>query len=200
MGDGATFILTGFFDQRVGDLKARSEINHVISALGQLKNDTAFDVMSNYMDKDLPLYYKDKFIIELGEHPRRAERKDLFKTMMLDGGNSNLRNHSAQALRKFGEAEDLPDLYDAYQRERRTGHWMIRQTIVGTIGRIGKPSSVPFLEDIARFAKEDGVRLSAASALRRVGTPSAWDILDDISRTEKNTGVRGRVLGWLNNR
>ena len=77
---------------------------------------------------------------------------------------------------------------------------MIRQTIVGTIGRIGSPSSIPFLEDIARFAKEDGVRLSAASSLRRVGTPAAWAILDDISRSEKNTGVRGRILGWLNGR
>ena len=152
------------------------------------------------MDEDMPLYYKDKFIVELGEHPRRAERKDLFKTMMLEGRNSNLRNHSAQALRKFGGADDLPDLYDAYEREKRTGHWIIRQTIVGTIGRIGNRSSIPFLEDIARFAKEDGVRLSAASALRRVGTPSAWAILGDLSRTEKNTGVRGRILGWLNSR
>ena len=85
MGDGATFILKDFFDRRVGDLKARSEINHVIAAFGRLKNDTAFELMTDYVDEDMPLYYKDKFIVELGEHPRRAERKDVFKTMMLEG-------------------------------------------------------------------------------------------------------------------
>ncbi len=194
----STFVLRSFLEKRLADLKARSEVNHTIEALGRLKNDTAFDTMVGYIDApDVPSYYKDKFIIALGEHPRREERVDLFKTMMIESRDNNVRNHSAQALGKFGTANDLPELYDAYEGEKRKGHWAVRQTLLGTIGKIGHPSSIPFLEQEARFARVEGVRLSAANALRRIGTPAAWHILSDLAQTEPSAGVRGRIQSWV---
>lgn len=199
--DAATFVLKDYFQSRMQDLEARSEMNHVIKAMGALKNDSSHGAILGMIDTPgMPSYYQDKLIIELGEHPLRAESKDVFRTLMIENHDNNVRNHSAQAYGKFGTPADLPDLYDAYEREQRRGHWVVRQTILGSIGKIGDPSSVPFLEQEARFAKEDGVRLSAASALRRIGNNQANAILHDLSNTEPNAGVRGRIIGWLANR
>ncbi len=192
--ENATFMLRDYFVKRMGNIQARSELLHLVRAMGTLQNQTAFDVMAQMVDdKGIAPDYRARFIVALGEHPRRTESIPMLVDKMVTGEQFAIRNYSAQALGKIATPDLLPDLYTAYDRER---YWVAKQTILGSIGKVGHPNSVPFLENVARSAKESGVRLSAAGALRRIGTPYAMAVLGELAHTEPHEGVRSRIMRW----
>ncbi len=194
----ATFVLRDFFVARHADPQNRSEMIHAVKAMENLKNDTAFDTLADFVERggsDPGFHsYRGNFIESLGEHPRREEALDTLIGTMHEDQLIDARNKSAQALGKIRSPETLPELYNALEKER---YWVIKQTILGTIGKIGSPDSFPVLEGQARAAKESGVRLSAMSAIRRIGTPQGEQTLRSILRDETDPEVRKRVEAWL---
>ncbi|MBI4586039.1 MAG: HEAT repeat domain-containing protein [Planctomycetes bacterium] len=198
--EDATDVLVDFFNARRGDLQARSEMNYCIQAMGRLQNDTSLETLSRMIaDGGNENYYRDKSIIALGDHPRREEKKTVFTDMMRSSQDFNVRNHAAQAIGKVATPDLLPDLMEGYEKEP---HWVARQTILGSIGKIGDPSALPFLEEVARTASEDGVRLSAANAINKIaalhknGSLEAKAILKDLAQTEPKAQVRAHILKW----
>jgi HEAT repeat protein len=163
--------------------------------MARLGNQSSFEVLSQLAGEGGKVRsYRHEIISALGDHPRRQEAVPLFSRILLDDKSFDARNKSAQALGKIADMRTLGDLYAAYERERI---WYAKQTILGSIGKIGNPNSIPFLEAQARGAPEDGVRLSAAKALHRIGTPYALDVLRSIARSEANEMVRENVAKWL---
>jgi hypothetical protein len=196
--DDATFILHDFFLARCTDPQNRSEMLHVVKAMGSLQNDTSFQVLTNWIERrDDPAMqvFRDTFVESLGDHPRREEALDLFVEQLDHGdyASTQTRNKSAQALGKVASAETLPDLYSAVQKEK---HWVVQQTLLGSIGKIGSPDSVPFLTDVVMTAKKPAVRLSAGNALRRIGTPQAMHALNAAARAESDPEVKKRLEIW----
>lgn len=195
--EDATFALHDFFMARYEDPGNRSEMGHVIMAMEELKNDTSFDVLSNWSERgdssDLETY-RHKFIAALGEHPRRQEAVGLFVDTMATDRLLHARNKSAQALGKIRDPSTLPHLYGAAQEENSL---YVKQTMLGSIGKVGSPNSIAFLEDQARYDEKSGVRLSAASAIRRIGGSQASDALRRLKRTEPEENVRNYLEKWL---
>ena len=196
--DDATFILHDFFLARSTNPQNRSELVHVVKAMGSLQNDTSFQILSSWIERrDDPAMqaFRDAFVESLGEHPRREDAVGLFVDQLQtqDYISTQTRNKSAQALGKVASVETLPDLYEAVQKEK---HWVVQQTLLGSIAKIGRPESVPFLRDIALSNKKSAVRLSAANALRRIGTPQALHALNEAARAESDPEVKKRVEAW----
>jgi HEAT repeat protein len=190
----ATFVLKDFYDKSRDNLAARSEMNHVIEAMGHLKNETAYQVMTENLAPGTPAYYRDKFIQALGEHPRRAEAIPRIVEILHEEGDANCRNHAAQYLGKTRRAEDIADLIGAYENER---YLPVQQTILGSLGKIGDETALPFLEQEARTGESDGVRLSAANAIRRIGTPRAMKILGGLLQVERSDMIRSNIQEWI---
>lgn len=196
----ATFALADFYESTRGTPGARSETNHVIKAMGSLKNETSFQFIGDYIDNpDTSSYDRDKLIQVLGEHPRRDEAIPRFVAGMRDERDVNTRNHSAQALGKIRQPRTLAELISSFEREEV---WYVRQTILGSIGKIGDPSALPFLEKQARIAEPSGVRLSAANAIRLIGMAEPWRekarrILQSLLGVERDASVRESIIGWL---
>jgi HEAT repeat protein len=202
----ATWVLRDFFMARHEDPANRSEMGYVIDAMGKLQNDTSFEVLHHMIeegaDSRRPIRaYRDKLIEALGDHPRREEAIDTFVDSLARDAAFPTRNKAAQALGKVRSPDTLGDLYNAFQRERV---WYAKQTILGTIGKIGNPNSIPFLEEQARTAQESGVRLSAARAILRIGeqrpstTQYAEQVVKELVRSEPEPLVRQQIERWLN--
>jgi len=193
----ATFALRDFFMGRISDPQNRSELYHVVDAMGRLQNESSLSTLTEFIDNPDPTMhsYRQKFIEALGEHPKREEVVGIFVDHMSNTRESfHVRNKSAQALGKVRSPETLTDLYAAIDREP---HWAAKQTMLGSVGKIGDPASIPFLEGQARNAQESAVRLSAAGAIRRIGTPYGWTVLQNLSRTEPDEKVRQHIETWL---
>ncbi|MCZ6793896.1 MAG: HEAT repeat domain-containing protein [Planctomycetota bacterium] len=199
----ATWILRGFYRARYHDPGGVSEMGRLIEAMGFLKNETSFELLSRQARNIEPGHdaYRDKFVVALGEHPRRLDAVDVFADG-LDDDSFSVRNMSAQAFGKVRAAETLDVLYQAFEREafeRKNGIW-VRQTILGSIGKIGEVESIPFLEARAREAPERGVRLSAAKAIQRIyeqtGDSYAHGLLRELAATEPDPRIRARIRGW----
>ena len=195
--EGATWALRDYFVSRNTDPKNRSEIGHLIQAMGKLQNETSFDVMQNLIRNPGYKPYREKFIWELGEHHRRDEAADFFQEGLNNDSSKKNRNRYAQALGKLAQPGSLPSLYHAYKKE---SYWVTKQTILGSIGKIGNPNSIPFLEEQARFAGESAVRLSAAKALSRIGTPVAMDTLRDVAEAEPDKKTQSYMVDWARER
>jgi HEAT repeat protein len=189
----ATFALRDFFMARKADPANLSELGHVIKAMGSLQNDSSFEVLTEFVEREDLHAYRGKLVSALGEHPRREEALGILVKTMHDDQTIPARNMAAQALGKIGSPQTLQDLYAAADRET---YWVNKQTILGSIGKIGDPSSLPFLIDKARNAKEPAVRLSAGGAIRRVGTRQGEQVLRDLARTEPDAEVRKRFEEW----
>ncbi len=195
--EGATWALRDYFVSRNTDPKNRSEMGHLINAMGKLQNETSFDVMQNLIRNPSYKPYREKFIWELGEHHRRDEAVDFFHEGLDSETSKKNRNRYAQALGKLANPESLPTLYQAFKKE---SYWVTKQTILGSIGKIGNPNSIPFLEEQARFAGESAVRLSAARALSRIGTPAAMETLQDVAESEPDKKTQSYMADWAQER
>jgi HEAT repeat protein len=206
----ATLTLWRFYNKNQTNEKARSELNYVIKAMAKLQNDTSLSMLSDMVGNEgVREYDRGRFISALGDHHRAEERTDLFVDNMLNGNADRVRNYSAQALGKLAErrrdqdlsaGEFLPGLMDAFEDERRT---FVRQTVLGSMGKIGDPASLSFLEEIARVSPDREIRLSAANAVRRIGQHSgsdrAWALLADLAQNEPDAAVRSRLQSWNTN-
>lgn len=195
--EGATWALRDYFVSRNTDPQNRSEMGHLIKAMGKLQNETSFDVMKNLIGNPGYSPYREKFIWELGEHHRRDEAADFFQDGLSNETSKKNRNRYAQALGKLAQPESLPALYHAFKKEN---YWVTKQTILGSIGKIGNPNSIPFLEEHARFAGESAVRLSAAKALSRIGTPVAMETLRDVADSEPDKKTQSYMIDWSQER
>ena len=191
--EGATWALRDYFVARQGNPGHRSEMGHLISAMGKLQNDTSYDVFQDLIKNPGYSPYRDKFISELGEHHRRDEALDFFNEGLHNETSKRNRNKYAQALGKIASPESLPQLYHAFKKET---YWVNKQTILGSIGKIGNPNSISFLEEQARYAGESAVRLSAARALSRIGTPVAMDTLRDVAQSESDEKIQSYMVDW----
>jgi HEAT repeat protein len=189
----ATYALRDFFLARRQNEENRSELLHVIEAMGKLQNDTSLQTLGEFVKRDDLHSYRPKLVEALGEHPRREETLGTLVGIMHDDAVIQARNKAAQALGKIRSEDTLGDLYQAFEKEH---YWVNKQTILGTIGKIGNPSSYAFLEDKARNAKEPAVRLSAGGALRRLAPAAASTALRDLARTEPDPEVRQRFERW----
>lgn len=194
----ATFVLRDFFVARHKDLQNRSEMLHVVDAMGTLKNNTGFDVLQDlvHRGKSEPSYhqYREKLFEALGEHPRRVEAAPTMIEAMHEDVLPGARNKAAQALGKLDDPSVLPDLYNAIEKERA---YYVKQTMLGSVGKIGDPESLPFLESQARLAKESAVRLSAANAIRRIGTRRGEQLLREVARDEQDPELKKRLDVWV---
>ncbi|MEM7263248.1 MAG: HEAT repeat domain-containing protein, partial [Planctomycetota bacterium] len=192
----ATWILRDYYFAIREDPSSRSEMGHVIKAMGSLKNENSFEVLEWLAKNDEHRTYRDKVMTALSDHPRGAEAVPVFEGGLKDA-NFHVRNKAAQALKKVGDTEILDVLMDRFEKERV--HWA-RQTILGAIGRIGDSDVIPFLEEQARSAKTDLVRLSAAGAIRRIvqrtGDRYGARVLKSLARSETNDTIRVRIERW----
>jgi HEAT repeat protein len=195
--DAATWILRDYYVARRSDPVNRSEIGHLIRAMGHLGSDTAYEQLRFFAEDASDGEYRDKFIVELGNHPRRDEAVDVFERTLGDES-FGARNKAAQALGKVANEATLPALMDAFDHEPMVP---AKQTILGSLGKIGSPEAIPFLEAQARGAAESDVRLSAANALRRIvektGNEYARGLLDQLVRTESSPEVRRYIETWV---
>ena len=189
----ATYALSDYVENRFQDPRARSELGHVIMAMGKLHNASSFDTLEEFSRREDLHPYRGKFIQALGEHPDREAAIGTFVSTMRNDTLPDVRNYAAQALGKVREPQSLPGLYEAFEREP---HWVPRQTILGTIGKIGDARSIPFLEEQARNAPESAIRLSAAGALRRMESPYARRLLGELARSEPDEKVRAHIEKW----
>ncbi len=193
--EDATIALLDFYTARKDVPGSRSEVNHIVDAMKRLKNDTAYQMMGSFIDDQATSPEDcDKFIQALSEHPRREESEGRFIEKMRAHSDRSVRNHAAQALGKVKSKNSLGDLMAQCDREEA---WHVRQTILGTIGKIGDASALPYLERVARTDEDSRVRLSAASAIRRIGTPRAKKILASVQAEERDPKNRDRFQGWL---
>src|SRR5262249_8611689 len=141
-------------------------------------------------------YDRDKAIQALARHPQAEQSLDKFQEWMQDPGDDNApsRNHSAQALGNLRKPEAIDSLVSQLGQER----WLeVRQTILGSLGKIGDASSLPFLTDVATTGEPWQVRMSADYALRRIGTPRALRVLQGLLQTEREEKLRGEIQGLL---
>ena len=118
-----------------------------------------------------------------------------------------MRNKAAQALGKVRDPKTLSELYRAAEYET---HWALKQTMFGSIGKIGEPSSVEFLENQYRKALDEPdtqdenlkrvparVRLGAARAISRIATPHALDVLHELKQIEPDEKTRSYIEKWI---
>lgn len=197
--EDTTFHLLDFFNKHKGDIKNSPELNYVVKAMGMLQNETAPAVLGQLIgDETLTPDYRAGFIRSLGDHPDSQESVPLFVENMMNAKAFKMRNNSAQALGKVRDPRTLPQLVTAFEEEPAV---YAKQTILGTMGKIGSPTSIPYLGDVARTHKSREVRVSAAKALHRIyessGSPQALYLLEEISETEPDAAVRQRVIEWI---
>jgi HEAT repeat protein len=192
----ATFALRDFFVKRYENPQSRSELYHSIEAMSRLENDTSFDMLVGFVEGDEhpdAYSYRHKFVKALGEHPFREDATGTFVEAMETDDHPNVRNYAAQALGKIRNPDTLGALYKSFEGEQR---WVIQQTILGTIGKIGHATAIPFLEGHARNSSEPAVRLSAAGALRRMDDAYARQVLRELARSEPDPKVRQNIQRW----
>ncbi len=190
----ATFLLKDFFLGRQEQPEARSEMFHTIDAIARLDNDTSFDLITDFSKRKNLHAFRAKFVEALGTHSRREEAVGTVVEHMRNDTLHNVRNKAAQFLGKTKLDETLDDVYRAVEKEP---HWIVKQTMLGTIGKIGNPASIPFLENQARNASEPGVRLSAARALSRIENDYANRVLKDVARAEPDQRMKKKMLAWV---
>ena len=109
--ESATFILHDFFLARNADPQNRSEMNHVVEAMGRLQNDSSFEVLSGWIERrDDPAIqvFRDRFVKSLGEHPRRDEAVDLVLVGIYPTDDALRR---AEDWRKLEEVKALEEAY-----------------------------------------------------------------------------------------
>src|ERR1041385_424366 len=97
----ATLALKEVYDKERSDERSGApvEVNHLIEAFGNLKNDSSFEMMNSLIEDRASNrdYYRDKLVEALGKHPRAEESLPKFHEW-LDEEDPSIRNHSAQAL------------------------------------------------------------------------------------------------------
>jgi len=190
----ATLVLKDFFLARYQQAGSHSEMIHAIDSMGLLQNDTAFDTLTDFTARAGMHSFRPKLIEVLGDHPRREEALGSVVGYLHDDPLATVRNKAAQFLGKVKNGDSLDEVYRAVEKE---SHWVVKQTLLGTVGKIANPNSVAFLENHARNAPEAGVRLSAARALSRLGTPHADRVLREVARSEPDPKVRGNMEKWF---
>ncbi len=195
--EAATSILENFYQSRYEEPQNRSEVGRVIEAMGHLKNRSSFETLTGLIRNDEHRPYRDKFVVALGDHPRREDALDIFVDKMHDQS-FQTRNKSAQAMGKIRRPDTLTDLYYAYDTERVV---YAKQTILGSIGKIGEPVALPFLEEQALGSQESDVRLSAAGAIRRIvqktGDSYGLEVLHECLQAESDAGVHAEIERWV---
>lgn len=208
--EAATFALLDFFMARHADPRNRSEMWHVIDAMKSLGNDSSLSVLGDLVRNPAPEIgqYRRYFIEALGDHPQREAALGVFVDHLHSDKETNkiVRNKAAQALGKVRSPAALNDLYQAASQET---YVFTKQTILGSIGKIGSPNSIPFLEQQYRDAlaptettdelhKRDNVliRQSAARAISRVGTPYAFQVVRELAKTEPDEKTREYMVQW----
>jgi HEAT repeat protein len=193
----ATFSLLDFYLRSRDRQGGRSETNHVIEAMGRLKNGTSYESITSMIDDaSTSSYDRNKFVQALGEHPRREESISRFVAHGREDDDVGTRNHAWQAIGKMRSrgGKALSDLISAFDRENI---WYVKQTMLGTIGYLGDPSALPFLEKVARTNEDSRVRLSAFNAIRLLATPEALRVLRSALAGERDETVRQNVEGWV---
>ncbi len=189
----ATLKLRDYFMKRQKEQSQTSEAKHVIKAMAKLQNGSSFEVLQQLIsDKNVSRFRTD-LIEALGEHHQREQAAGFIADGLHESSRKTVRNKFAQALGKIRSPDSLPDLYHAFEKEN---YWVAKQTILGSVGKIGDPNSVPFLEEKARYSREGAVRLAAGRALFRVGTPYAIDTLKDIAQSEPEPKLRSLMEKW----
>ncbi len=189
----ATFHLRDFFEARREDPNAFSEMLHVISAMSHLENDTSMGTLQEYVARDELDRFRPKLIEALGRHPRRGEAVDQI-VGYVDDGHPNVRNKAAQFLGETRQENTLDTVYRALEGESNP---VVRQTLLGTVGKIGSPDSIPFLANEAKYATQRVVRLSAARAISRIGTEYGKETLRELIAQEPDDYVRDNIRKWL---
>ncbi len=190
----ATFALLDYYNKTKDVEQSQAEMNHVIKAMENLKNDSSYEAITREIDNpNTDSYFRDKFIKALGEHPRREESIPRIIDIMNKDHDVNCRNHAAQYLGKTENPDTLDHLISRYHREKS---WFVRQTILGSIGKIGNPSSIPFLTEAAQN-EDHRIRLSAGRALWRIGTDKAIDILRMLAPGERNDNNKKNFEDWI---
>jgi len=192
----ATLSLLDFYLRTRDRQGGRSETNHVIEAMGRLKNATSYESLSGMIDDPSTTSYdRNKFVQALGEHPRREESISRFVAHGRDDDDVGTRNHAWQAIGKMRSkgGKALADLISAFDRE---DVWYVKQTMLGTIGYLGDPSALSFLERVARTDEDSRVRLSAFNAIRLIATPEAMRVLRSALAGERDESVRQNVQEW----
>jgi hypothetical protein len=192
----ATEALDIFYQKSREDPKAAGEIGHVIQAMGRLKNEMSFQLMNREIDDpSTPVEYRDKFILALGDHPDREKAIPRIVRVLHEDGSVNCRNRAAQFLGKTRKPDTLDQLIAAFSRQDE--QVFVKQTILGSIGKLGDERALPFLMEVALRGDPDDVRLSAANAIHRIGTPKAIGNLRELLQVERNDGIRKRIEGWI---
>ncbi len=192
--DEATFILRDFFMARHETPGTFSEMIHTLDAMASLQNDSSYEMLTDFVRRGELSNFRAKAIESIGLHQRAGEAVGVLVDHMQSDSLSNVRNKAAQALGRVRDPETLHELYRAIDSEP---YWIVKQTMLGTVGKIGSPDSVAFLENHARNAKESGVRMSAARAISRIGTAEALGVLTELKYTETEPKVRRYIEKWL---
>ena len=182
----ATFILKDFFLNRHEVAGNRSEMIHAIDAMGTLHNETAYDTITDFIHKRELHSFRPKLIEVLAHHPNSPDAVGDVVSFLQTDPHPNVRNKAAQFLGRVPDSNALHEIYHAVKKERS---WVVKQTLLGTIGKIGDPASLDFLADQAQNAEQSAVRLSAARAISRLGTPDAALVLADLERSEPDPKV-----------
>ncbi len=193
--EDATWALREVYEANKDKLAARSETNHVIEAMGDLKNESSYGLLRTLADdrESTSPYDRDKCIQALGKHPQAAESLDKFHEWMQTDDDPNVRNHSAQALGNLKRSESVDHLIARYKEEP---YVPVQQTILGSIGKIGDPGAVPFLTDVARTGEKE-VRLTALHQLKRIGSPQALRNLRTLLDYEREEKLRTEIQTLL---
>ena len=189
----ATFILKDFLVNHHEDPKAYSEMTHTLDAMARLQNETSLDTITGLLGQPSFAPLRPKMIDALGTHPHIEDAIDEVIPYLHDDPKHQTRNKAAQFLGRAKHPDTLDEVYDAFSRER---HWVVKQTLLGTVGKIGNPNSIPFLESQARNAPESAVRLSAGRAISRIGTPYAGQVLREIAQSEPDAKLKANFKTW----
>ena len=120
-----------------------SEAKHSIRALGRVDSPHSFDLLYDLADKSGDPEHRHEFLEELGGHHMTGEAIPLYKRMMVEDGRVNVRSYAARALKRTADPATAPDIEAAIKEERSK---YVRQTMIGALGGIGDPKSIPALE------------------------------------------------------
>lgn len=122
------------------------------------------------------------------EAPRLVER-------MLDDGQAEVRSAAAVALGALRVGRALPRLHALLDSEKEQG---VVEAVVGALGVLGDPVSVPLLERKASsslFSRTPSeVRIAALRALHAIGTPAARAAVEG-ARNDRDVAVREAARG-----
>lgn len=196
LAEEATYALLELYSKSREQYLARTEMGHVIDAMGSLKNETAYNEITKAIDDPgTQAWYRDKFIQALGDHPRAAEAVPGIVNVLETDQDPSCRNHAAQYLGKVRKPEAIDPLISAYEKEQR--YFMVRQTILGSLGKIGDERPIPFLFRVATTGDPSGVRLSASRALFLIRTPKSLKTLREVLQYERDEKIRSSILEWL---